>query len=79
MASYRRGCDAVVSHDNGRTWHTDRMYILDEFSAVGTAEQWYKCRCGHLYSIALEDGSILTTYGNYSSGGALILWKPQDE
>ena len=79
LASYRRGCDAVVSHDNGQTWRTDRMYVLDEFSAMGTAEQWYKCRCGHLYSIALEDGSILTTYGNYNNGGAVILWRPQDE
>ena len=76
LASYRRGCDAVVSHDNGRTWDVDRMYVLDEFSALGSVKQWYSVACGHLFSVALEDGSVLTTYGNYKNAGALILWKP---
>ncbi len=76
LASYRRGCDAVVSRDNGRTWDVDHMYVLDEFSSAGTAEQWYSVACGHLFSVALDDGSVLTTYGNYKNAGALILWKP---
>ena len=77
MVSYRRGCDAVVSHDNGRTWDVDHMFILDEFSASGSAQIWYQCVCGHLYSLALEDGSVLTTFGNYHHAGALVLWNPQ--
>ncbi len=76
MASYRRGCDAVVSHDNGRTWDVDHMYVLDEFNALGSVERWYGVACGHLFSVALEDGHMLTTYGNYKNAGALILWKP---
>ena len=75
LASYRRGCDALISHDNGETWDVNRMYILDEFSAIGYGV-WYKAACGHLFSISLDDGSILTTYGNYRNGGALIHWKP---
>ena len=75
LASYRKGCDAVVSHDNGITWDVSRMYILDEFSAVGT-EKWFSVACGHQFSISLDDGYILTTFGIYHSGGALVLWKP---
>ena len=55
LASYRRGCDAVVSRDNGRTRNVDHLYVLDEFNAIG---------------------SVLTTYGNYKNGAALIHWKP---
>jgi hypothetical protein len=32
--------------------------------------------CGHLSSTLLADGSILTGYGNYLTGGALIRWRP---
>ena len=71
----RCGCEAVVSHDNGLTWDVDHMYILDEFSAIGLP-RWYEGKCGRLDSICLDDGMVLTTYGNYHNGGALILWKP---
>lgn len=76
LASYRRGCDAVVSRDNGRSWDTDHVYVLDEFNALGSAEHWFSVACGHLSSVALDDGSILTTYGNYKHGGALVCWQP---
>jgi len=75
MASYRRGCDAVISHDNGLTWDVDRMYILDDFASI-SAPKWYHARNGHQFSISLGDGAILTTYGNYLNAGALIHWKP---
>ena len=77
LASYRRGCDAVISHDNGRSWDVDHMYVLDEFNALGDVERWYGVACGHLFTIVLDDGSILTTYGNYKNAGGLILWQPQ--
>ena len=77
LASYRRGCDAVISRDNGLTWDVDHMYVLDEFSGIGTDNVgWYRTLCGHVFSILLDDGRILTTYGNYRNAGALILWKP---
>ena len=75
MASYRRGCDAVVSRDNGLTWDLNRMYILDDFASL-SEPRWYYVRNGHQFSIGLGDGSILTTYGNYQNAGALIHWKP---
>ena len=31
---------------------------------------------GHLSSTLLDDGSILTTYGNYLTGSPLIRWMP---
>ena len=82
LASYRRGCDAVISHDHGLTWDVDHTYVLDEFSATGTLNDartsglWFRTACGHQFSIALDDGFVLTTYGNYRNAGALILWKP---
>ena len=75
LDSYRRGCDAVVSHDNGETWDAERMYILDDFAAIGT-DKWYTVTCGHQFSISCGDGSVLTTYGNYRNAGALIHWTP---
>jgi len=75
FASYRRGCDALVSRDNGQTWNADRMYILDDW-AYQNLQQWHDCGCGHLYSISLGDGSMLTAYGHYPFGGVLIKWRP---
>jgi len=76
LASYRRGCEAVVSHDSGLTWDLDRRYVLDEwefhdsaFPAIG--------QCGHLYATVLDDGSILTVHNNYlTMGMTLIRWRP---
>ena len=75
LASYRRGCDAVVSRDNGLTWDVDHMITLDDFPYC-EGENWVHSECGHLFSIALEDDSVLTAYGNYIAGGALIHWSP---
>ncbi|MBI3921366.1 MAG: hypothetical protein HY318_08120 [Armatimonadetes bacterium] len=76
FASYRRGCDAFISHDHGLTWNLDRMYILDDFAYINGKSWASPPACGHLYSIAPDDGSVLTTYGNYRSGAALIHWRP---
>ena len=75
LASYQRGCDALISHDHGQTWNLDRMYILDDWSYNNPA-QWYECVSGHLYSTSMGDGSVLTAYGHYPNGGVLIKWKP---
>jgi hypothetical protein len=75
-ASYRRGCEAVVSHDNGLTWDLDHKYILDEYE-FSDGVQWFHGECGHLCTALLDDGSLLTCYGNYLSKGAcLIRWRP---
>ena len=82
LASYRHGCEAVISHDNGLSWDVEHMYVLDEFSGIGIPPEkkkhqvWRRAMCGHLFSILLDDGRVLTTYGNYKCGGTFILWKP---
>lgn len=75
LASYRRGCGALISRDNGLTWDVSRQYLLDEFEfADGTP---YAIGCGHVYSTLLNDAHILTCYGHYiSKGAALIRWTP---
>jgi len=76
LASYHRGCEALLSHDNGITWDTRQRYVLDEF-AFFDGKKWCNGETGHLYSTRLADGRILTIYGNYLSKGAcLIRWKP---
>jgi len=78
MASYTRGCGAVLSYDNGLTWDTEHDYLLDSFAfADGTP---LALACGHIYSTLLDDGSILTCYGRYpSKGGCLVRWTPAKE
>jgi hypothetical protein len=76
LASYRRGCEAIVSRDNGVTWDLDRKYVLDEYEFFD-GKLWQNGECGHLYSALLQDGRILTVYGSYrTNGAALIRWKP---
>ena len=76
LASYRRGCEAVISRDNGLTWDLAHRYVLDSYEFYDGAK-WFNGQCGHLYSILLDDGSILTCYANYlAKGGVLIKWKP---
>lgn len=73
MVSYRRGCEALISHDNGLSWDLHGRYILDEFNYYDGVNSTLT---GHLASTLLDDGSILTTYGNYLTGSPLIRWTP---
>ena len=75
LATYQRGCDAVVSHDHGVTWDLEHRYVVDDFAALGT-ERWFEVACGHQFSVSVGDGSVLTAYGNYRNAGALIRWRP---
>ncbi len=77
LASYRRGCEAVVSRDHGVSWDTERRYILDEFEYSDNAK-WFNGMTGHVGSAVLADGSILTAYGNYHARGiGLIRWRTE--
>jgi len=76
LASYRRGCEAVVSHDNGLTWDLGHKYILDEWEFYDPLDI-ATGQCGHLYATLLDDGSILTVHNNYlTMGMTLIRWRP---
>lgn len=79
LASYRRGCEAMVSTDNGVTWNPQRRYILDEFESED-GMKWWNGWVGHVASVPLPDGRIITAYGRYLSRGvALIRWKPASD
>jgi len=79
LASHRRGCDALISHDHGRTWNLGRRYELDRFDFLRDDGYWVDGQCGHVASVVLEDGHVLSAYGHYRLGAAvLIRWKPYD-
>jgi hypothetical protein len=76
LDSTMRGCDALISHNNGLTWNLDQRITLDEFEYLDT-NNWVHTQCGHLGTTVLADGSVLTSYGNYLNGTAtLIKWNP---
>lgn len=76
LASYRRGCEAIVSRDNGATWDLAGRYVLDAYEYADNS-YWINGVCGHVGSAVLADGAILTAYGNYGAKGiGLIRWRP---
>lgn len=77
-ASYRRGCEAIVSRDNGLTWDIAGKYVLDDAQwSDGGGAGIEGLACGHTCSVLLENGDILTAYGHYRSRGiAVIRWTP---
>lgn len=76
LASYRRGCDAVISRDNGLTWDLAHKFILDEYEFFDPMT-WCNGECGHLYSLLLDSSFILTAHTNYlTKGTSLIRWRP---
>ena len=79
LASDRRGADALISHDHGVTWNLDRRYELDAFEA-NHSENWVDTFAGHIGAVVLDDGHIISAYGNYPRKAAvLIKWKPDAE
>jgi hypothetical protein len=76
LASYQRGCEALVSRDNGQTWDPAKRYVLDAVDFFD-GKKWFNGETGHLCSTLLPDGRILTAYGKYVTKGAcLIRWRP---
>ena len=51
------------------------MVVLDDWH-YHNSDQWYECVTGHLFSLSLGDGSVLTTNGHYPVGAALNKWQP---
>jgi hypothetical protein len=76
LAGHRRGCDALVSKDHGRTWNLDRRFELDRFEFFRPDGYWVDGMCGHVASVVLQDGQVLSAYGQYRLGASvLIKWK----
>ena len=58
------GVEAVVSHDNGRTWDFDHKYIFATWAGNRTDAEWSWTRSPQATSsVLLPDGSILTAFG----------------
>ena len=73
----RRGCDALISRDNGKTWNIDRRYELDAWRYDRGDGYWVDGKCGHIAAVALRDGSVISAYGHYLRGAAvLVKWHP---
>ena len=74
FAGYGRGCEALISRDNGLTWDKQHMFVLDETDDYDGAN-WWVTSCGHLCSTLLDSGHILTAFGSVN-GGKLVKWQP---
>lgn len=79
LASHRRGCDALISTDNGRTWNLNGRYELDGFDYLREDGYWVDGKVGHVAAVALPDGQIISAYGDYQRGATLIKWSPGAE
>ncbi len=79
LVGHRRGCDALVSHDHGESWNLDRRYELDSYDFLREDGYWVDGMSGHIGAAVLEDGSVISAYGHYIPGVAvLIKWKPDE-
>ena len=68
------------SHDHGKTWDLDRRFELDRFDFLRKDGYWVDGMCGHIGAVALPDGSVISAYGHYQLGAAvLVKWKPDAE
>lgn len=67
----------MISKDNGLTWNLDNRIILDEYEFYD-GRKWFNGECGHLYSVLLDDGRVITAHANYlTKGASLIRWSPR--
>jgi len=74
--SFNRGCEAMISSDNGNSWDTTPRVVIDSWMMFDPANP-LKTFTGHVSSCILKDGRVLTAYGHYpSQGAAMIRWQP---
>ena len=76
LVSYRRGCGALLSHDNGLTWDLEHEALINSFDHADGSPTGYSV--GHTYSTLLDDGAVLTCYGYLRAKGmCLVKWQPE--
>lgn len=57
-----------------------RIFSLDSFDFLRADGYWVDGVCGHIGSVALRDGHVISAYGHYQLGATvLIKWKPDAE
>ena len=82
LTTNMRGADALISRDNGQTWNLNERFTLDAFEFLDSdPNQWFNGAVGNVSSDVLDDGTMLTAYGNYlidNGQRAIVLvnWDP---
>ena len=85
------GVEAVVSHDNGRSWDLEHRYVLHRWN-VGRKDRvpWHRS-VQQTSSVILPDGTIYTAFGTYyrsepAENGlirpldvGLVRWRPEQD
>jgi hypothetical protein len=56
------GIEAVVSHDNGKTWDLDHRYILASFKCTRKGDEWYYQLSQCTSTVVLPDQTLLTAF-----------------
>ena len=83
------GIEALISNDHGKTWDTEKRYILAKWQANSKGKNYWWASSQATSSVLLPDGNILTAYGTgYRSHPnengmpaprdvGLVKWKPE--
>ncbi len=74
------GIEAVVSHDNGKTWDLDHRYVLHTYKGtVPACESWaFQGSPSNASTAVLPDGSLLTAFNMEYTKIGLVHWKLND-
>ena len=75
------GIEAVISHDDGRTWDLDHRYILHHYEGnVPARDFWsFQGAPSNASTAILPDGSLLTAFNMQYTKIGLVKWKLNDE
>jgi len=75
------GAEAVVSHDNGRTWDIDHRYILHVYEGnVPARDFWsFQGATSNASTAILPDGTLLTAFNMEYTKIGLVKWKLNDK
>ncbi len=66
------GENALISTDNGLTWHTNNLIKIDTFNYNDPNAPFDAPMSGHIATTVLSDGTVLTAYANYLSSSAVL-------
>ena len=77
LAGHRRGRRAHQPRSRPDLGPGSPVRVLDRFDFLREEGYWVDGQCGHVATVALEHGNILSAYGQYLLGATvLIRWKP---
>jgi hypothetical protein len=70
------GIEAVVSHDNGKTWDLDHRYVLHHYEGSYEAKDFWSFQGGpsNASTAVLPDGTLLTAFNMEYTKIGLVRW-----